>query len=59
MFFYGNGDYQGKHKKVIGIEVADIFNNLIWRAKKGISTPAGEKLFQKLNVKEIKWEQQF
>ena len=46
--------YQGKHKKVIGIEVADIFNNLIWRAKKGISTPAGEKLFQKLNVKEIK-----
>jgi hypothetical protein len=46
--------YQAKHKKVIGIEVADIFNNLIWREKKGINTPAGKKLFQKLNVKEIK-----
>jgi len=46
-------EYKQKHKKVIGIEVADILNNLIWNGTKNTTTKIGKELFKKLNVKEI------
>ena len=46
-------EYKAKYKKVIGIEVADILNNLIWNGTKNTTTKIGKELFKKLNVKEI------